>query len=94
MSTAVNSVPKFEGGEMEVFSSTQALMDCQRWVAQVGFISSKKLKLMLIGFYKVTGVPRNRIVARGKRMGGGFGGKESRSSHVHFYSTTTLPYGC
>jgi len=57
-------VPKFEGGEMEVFSSTQALTDCQRWVAQV------------------TGVPRNRIVARGKRLGGGFGGKESRPSHL------------
>ncbi|KAL8290642.1 hypothetical protein RQP46_002900 [Phenoliferia psychrophenolica] len=57
-------VPKMEGGEMEVFSSTQALTDAQRWVAQV------------------TGVPRNRIVTRGKRLGGGFGGKESRSSHL------------
>ncbi|KAK4700783.1 hypothetical protein P7C70_g5458, partial [Phenoliferia sp. Uapishka_3] len=57
-------VPKLEGGEMEVFSSTQALTDAQRWVAQV------------------TGVPRNRIVARGKRLGGGFGGKETRSSHL------------
>lgn len=28
-------VPKFESGEMEVFSSTQCLADCQRWVAQV-----------------------------------------------------------
>ncbi|KAG5636984.1 hypothetical protein H0H81_006190 [Sphagnurus paluster] len=58
------AVPKFESGEMEVFSSTQALADCQRWVAQV------------------TGVPRNRVVARGKRMGGGFGGKETRSSQL------------
>lgn len=49
---------------MEVFSSTQALTDAQRWVAQV------------------TGVPRNRIVTRSKRLGGGFGGKETRSSHV------------
>ncbi|KAG5351494.1 hypothetical protein C0989_006229 [Termitomyces sp. Mn162] len=57
---ACRAVPKFESGEMEVFSSTQALTDCQRWAAQV------------------TGVPRNRIVARGKRMGGGFGGKETR----------------
>ncbi|KAI9024730.1 putative xanthine dehydrogenase HxA [Hyaloraphidium curvatum] len=55
-------VPKLEGGEMEVFSSTQALNDTQKWVAQV------------------TGVPRNRIVARGKRLGGGFGGKESRTA--------------
>ncbi|KAJ6516474.1 Molybdopterin-binding domain of aldehyde dehydrogenase-domain-containing protein [Mycena sanguinolenta] len=30
----------------------------------------------------VTGVPRNRIVARAKRLGGGFGGKESRAHHV------------
>ncbi|KAG6841815.1 hypothetical protein C0991_006699 [Blastosporella zonata] len=58
------AVPKLESGEMEVFSSTQALTDCQRWVAQV------------------TGVPRNRIVARGKRMGGGFGGKETRCSQL------------
>ncbi|KAG6902926.1 hypothetical protein C0995_009317 [Termitomyces sp. Mi166 len=58
------AVPKFESGEMEIFSSTQALNDCQRWVAQV------------------TGVPRNRIVARGKRMGGGFGGKETRASQL------------
>ena len=28
---------------------------------------------------QATGVLRNRIVARGKRMGGGFGGKETRS---------------
>ncbi|THH12808.1 hypothetical protein EW146_g7346 [Bondarzewia mesenterica] len=54
-------VPKLEDGEMEVFSSTQALNATQDFVAQA------------------TGVPRNRIVARGKRMGGGFGGKETRS---------------
>ncbi|KAF7338447.1 Xanthine dehydrogenase/oxidase [Mycena venus] len=30
----------------------------------------------------VTGVPRNRIVAHAKRLGGGFGGKETRSSHI------------
>ncbi|KAF7354804.1 Xanthine dehydrogenase/oxidase [Mycena sanguinolenta] len=29
-----------------------------------------------------TGVPRNRIVAKAKRLGGGFGGKESRAHHV------------
>ncbi|KAJ7896095.1 Molybdopterin-binding domain of aldehyde dehydrogenase-domain-containing protein [Mycena olivaceomarginata] len=28
------------------------------------------------------GIPRNRIVAHAKRLGGGFGGKETRSSHV------------
>jgi hypothetical protein len=34
---AIIRVPKFESGEMEVFSSTQGLMECQRWVAQVCF---------------------------------------------------------
>ncbi|BGP19006.1 hypothetical protein JCM10213v2_007086 [Rhodosporidiobolus nylandii] len=56
------AVPKLESGEMELFASTQALTDTQRWVAQV------------------TGVPRNRIVARSKRLGGGFGGKETRTA--------------
>lgn len=61
---SVLAVPKLESGEMEVYASTQALTDAQRWVSQV------------------TGVPRNRVVARSKRLGGGFGGKETRSSHV------------
>ncbi|KAK4046018.1 hypothetical protein OIV83_006436 [Microbotryomycetes sp. JL201] len=55
-------VPKLEGGEVEVYSSTQALTDTQRWVSQV------------------TGVPRNRVVAKSKRLGGGFGGKETRTA--------------
>ncbi|GAA6006159.1 hypothetical protein JCM10207_000545 [Rhodosporidiobolus poonsookiae] len=59
---AALAVPKLESGEMEVFASTQALTDTQRWVAQV------------------TGVPRNRIVAKSKRLGGGFGGKETRTA--------------
>lgn len=69
---------------MEVFSSTQALTDCQRWVAQVGFTPMTD-NFALTRSLKVTGVPRNRIVARGKRLGGGFGGKESRPSHVRFH---------
>ena len=37
---------------------------------------------LLIFGAQVTGVPRNRIIAKNKRMGGGFGGKESRASQV------------
>lgn len=55
-------IPKGEGGEVEIFSSTQALTETQRWVAQV------------------MGVPRNRVVAKTKRLGGGFGGKETRTA--------------
>lgn len=57
-------VPKNEAGEMEIWSSTQALTETQHTAAQV------------------TGMPRNRIVTRAKRLGGGFGGKESRTSMV------------
>lgn len=53
--------PKPEDGEMEVWSSTQNIMETQEFVSQV------------------TGVPSSRIVAKVKRLGGGFGGKESRS---------------
>lgn len=44
-------MPKHESGEMEVYSSTQALMDAQHWVAQVFFISRRvSLNLFLIPF--------------------------------------------
>ena len=35
VSEFLSSIPKHESGEIEVFSSTQAVTDCQRWVAQV-----------------------------------------------------------
>ncbi|KAI5799964.1 Molybdopterin-binding domain of aldehyde dehydrogenase-domain-containing protein [Geopyxis carbonaria] len=54
-------IPKAEGGEVEVWSSTQNPTETQTYVAQV------------------TGVPANRVVAKVKRLGGGFGGKETRS---------------
>lgn len=54
-------IPRPEDGEMEVWSSTQNIMETQEFVSQV------------------TGVPSSRIVAKVKRMGGAFGGKESRS---------------
>lgn len=37
--TGLNSIPKHESGEMEIFSSTQSLTDCQQWAAQVNYIS-------------------------------------------------------
>ncbi|RPA93263.1 hypothetical protein L873DRAFT_1847312 [Choiromyces venosus 120613-1] len=54
-------IPRPEDREMEVWSSTQNIMETQEFVSQV------------------TGVPSSRIVAKVKRMGDGFGGKESRS---------------
>uniref|UniRef100_H0WGC0 Xanthine dehydrogenase/oxidase n=1 Tax=Otolemur garnettii TaxID=30611 RepID=H0WGC0_OTOGA len=56
------AVPKTEGGEMELFVSTQNTMKTQSFVASM------------------LGVPANRILVRVKRMGGGFGGKETRST--------------
>ena len=57
-------IPRPEEGEMEVWSSTQSIMEVQELVAQV------------------TGVPSSRIVAKVKRMGGGFGGKESKAAQL------------
>ncbi|PWW71580.1 xanthine dehydrogenase [Tuber magnatum] len=57
-------IPRPEDGEMEVWSSTQSVMETQELVAQV------------------TGVPSSRIVAKVKRMGGAFGGKEIRAAQL------------
>lgn len=65
-------VPKGEGGEVDVYASTQALTDTQRWVAQV------------------TGVPRNRVVAHSKRLGGGFGGKSASLLPIESFVLTVL----
>ncbi|RPA88708.1 hypothetical protein L873DRAFT_1832155 [Choiromyces venosus 120613-1] len=61
---AAAMIPRPEDREMEVWSSTQNIMETQEFVSQV------------------TGVPSSRIVAKVKRMGGGFGGKESRSMQL------------
>ncbi|KAI8322904.1 xanthine dehydrogenase [Martensiomyces pterosporus] len=55
------SVPKGEGDEFDIYSSTQNPTETQMVCAEV------------------LGVPASRIVCHVKRMGGGFGGKESRS---------------
>ncbi|RPA93265.1 xanthine dehydrogenase [Choiromyces venosus 120613-1] len=54
-------IPRPEDGEMEVWSSTENIMETQEFVPQV------------------TGVPSSRVVVKVKGMGGGFGGKVSRS---------------
>ena len=53
-----------EQGHMEIFSSTQNLMETQKYCAMV------------------CGLPFNKVVTKCKRMGGGFGGKESRSVFI------------
>ncbi|EPE07679.1 xanthine dehydrogenase [Ophiostoma piceae UAMH 11346] len=58
---AALAVPKLEGGEMEIFSSTQNPNETQMCAAHA------------------CDVQANRVVVRTKRLGGGFGGKESRS---------------
>ncbi|RPA92119.1 molybdenum cofactor-binding domain-containing protein [Choiromyces venosus 120613-1] len=59
-------IPRPDEEEMEVWSSTQNIMETQEFVSQV------------------TGSPSSRIVAKVKRMGGGFGGKESRSVQLAY----------
>lgn len=53
--------PKPEDGEIEVWSSTQNIMETQKFVSQI------------------LGVSNSRVVVKVKRLGGAFGGKESRS---------------
>lgn len=44
------------------------------------YISNRFLNLSQALVAKALGVPASRVVCRVKRMGGGFGGKESRST--------------
>ena len=53
-----------EGGQLEVFSSTQACTKTQNMCASV------------------CGLPASKVVAKCKRLGGGFGGKETRSVFI------------
>ncbi|RPA92098.1 molybdenum cofactor-binding domain-containing protein [Choiromyces venosus 120613-1] len=59
-------IPRPDDEEMEVWSSTQNIMETQEFVSQV------------------TGAPSSRIVTKVKMMGGGFGGKESRSVQLAY----------
>ena len=44
--------------------------------------STQDLKAIQMCAARALGVPSNRIVAKVKRIGGGFGGKQSRSSYL------------
>ncbi|RSM04086.1 hypothetical protein CEP52_007031 [Fusarium oligoseptatum] len=61
---AALAIPHMEDGSMEVYVSSQNLMENQVFVAQV------------------LGVPMNRVNMRVRRMGGAYGGKESRSTPI------------
>lgn len=64
---AALAIPHVEDGSMEVYCSTQNLMENQVYVAQV------------------LGVPMSRVNMRVRRMGGAYGGKESRSTPIAMY---------
>ncbi|KAF5004587.1 hypothetical protein FDECE_8917 [Fusarium decemcellulare] len=61
---AALAIPHSEDGSMEVYTSSQNLMENQVFVAQA------------------LGVPMSRVNMRVRRMGGAYGGKESRSTPV------------
>ncbi|KAI1383707.1 Molybdopterin-binding domain of aldehyde dehydrogenase-domain-containing protein [Hypoxylon trugodes] len=61
---AALAIPHIEDGTMEVYASTQNLMENQVFVAQV------------------LGVPMSRVNMRVRRLGGAYGGKESRSTPI------------
>ncbi|ORX66053.1 xanthine dehydrogenase [Linderina pennispora] len=63
------TVPKGEGDEFDIYSSTQNPTESQLVAAEA------------------LGVPANRIVCHTKRLGGGFGGKESRSVLLSTFTT-------
>ncbi|CAI7670474.1 unnamed protein product [Penicillium pancosmium] len=64
---AALAIPHVEDGSMDVYCSTQNLMENQVFVAQV------------------LGVPMSRVNMRVRRMGGAYGGKESRSTPFAMY---------
>lgn len=64
---AALAIPHVEDGSMEVYCSTQNLMENQIYVA------------------RALGVPMSRVNMRVRRMGGAYGGKESRSTPIAMY---------
>ncbi|KAL7629782.1 hypothetical protein AAE478_001305 [Parahypoxylon ruwenzoriense] len=61
---AALAIPHVEDGSIEVYASSQNLMENQIFVAQV------------------LGVPMSRVNMRVRRLGGAYGGKESRSTPI------------
>ncbi|KAI1075775.1 xanthine dehydrogenase [Whalleya microplaca] len=61
---AALAIPHVEDGSMEVYASSQNLMENQVFVAQV------------------LGVPMSRVNMRVRRIGGAYGGKESRTTPI------------
>ncbi len=57
-------IPRGEGGEIEIVSSTQWIQSVQKYAALA------------------LGVAYNKVVAKVKRIGGGFGGKGGRSTYI------------
>ncbi|GAB1211395.1 hypothetical protein ATERTT37_000509 [Aspergillus terreus] len=70
-------IPHPEDGSMDVWSSTQNTYVTPMPWRHAGLTSNRLETQDFVSH--VTGVPANRINARVKRMGGAFGGKESRS---------------
>ena len=72
------AIPKPEDGEMEIWSSTQNATETYalpiRMQLHCALIHDRQSYVA-----KVTGVAANKVVSRVKRLGGGFGGKETRS---------------
>lgn len=64
-------IPSREDGEMECFMSTQHPSECQHMIAHILGIQSNKVTIRVC----IVSI----IYCQVKRMGGGFGGKETRA---------------
>nr|GAT58891.1 xanthine dehydrogenase/oxidase [Mycena chlorophos] len=71
------------GGQEHFYLETMAVLVVPKEQGEMDvYASTQSLSDTQRWVAHVTGVPRNRIVAHAKRLGGGFGGKESRSAHI------------
>ncbi|KAI0225880.1 Xanthine dehydrogenase/oxidase [Lamellibrachia satsuma] len=73
------AIPRGEDGEMEIFSATQSPMSVQGEDGEMEIFSATQSPMgVQTGVAEVLGVSSNKIVCRVKRVGGAFGGKETR----------------